>query len=47
MISKTDAQVSFLHNINIPKHKIKLQMPYWITNLTNNKNIQEIYNLEN
>ena len=38
-ISKTNTQVSFLHNINIPKHKTKLQIPYWITNLTKNKNI--------
>ena len=38
-ISKTNTQVSFLHNIKIPKHKTKLQIPYWITNLTKNKNI--------
>ena len=39
MISKTNAQVLFLHNINIPKYKTKLQMTYWITYLTKNKNI--------
>ena len=38
-IVKTNTQVSFLHSINILKHKTKLQMPYWITNLTKNKNI--------
>ena len=38
-ISKTNTQISFLHNINIPKYKTKLQMPYWITNLTKNKNV--------
>ena len=32
-------QVLFLHNINIPKYKIKLQMTYWIIHLTKNKNI--------
>ena len=36
-ISKTNTQVSFLHNINILKHKTKLQILYWITNLTKNK----------
>ena len=29
--SKTNTQVLFLHNINIPKYKTKLQMTYWIT----------------
>ena len=43
---KTNTQVSFIHNINISKHK-KLQMSYWITNLTKKKNTKEIYNLEN
>ena len=32
-ISKTNTQVLFLHNINIPKYKTKLQMTYWITHL--------------
>ena len=44
-ISKTNAQVSFLHYINIPKHKIKLQMPYWITNLIKKKK-KHIRNLQ-
>ena len=35
-ISKTNTQVLFLHNINIPKYKTKLQMTYWITHLTKN-----------
>ena len=38
-ISKTNTQILFLHNINIPKYKTKLQMIYWIAHLTNNKNI--------
>ena len=38
-ISKTNIQVLFLHNINIPKYKTKLQMTYWITHLIKNKNI--------
>ena len=38
-LTKTNTQVSLLHNINIPKYKIKLQMPNWIANLTKNKNI--------
>ena len=38
-ICKTNTQVLFLHNINIPKHKTKLQMTYWITHLIKNKNI--------
>ena len=38
-ISKTRTKVLFLHNINIPKYKTKLQMTYWITPLTKNKNI--------
>ena len=38
-ISKTNIQVLFLHNINAPKYKTKLQMIYWITHLTKNKNI--------
>ena len=46
-INKTITQVLCLHNINIPKYKIKLQITYWITHLTKNKNIYEIYNLEN
>ena len=38
-ISKTNILVLLLHNINIPKYKTKLQMTYWITLLTKNKNI--------
>ena len=38
-ISKANTQVLFLHNINIPKYKTKLQMTYWITHLIKNKNI--------
>ena len=38
-ISKTNTQFLFLHNINIPKYKTKLQMTYWITYLIKNKNI--------
>ena len=38
-ISKTNTLVLLLHNINIPKYKTKLQMTYWITLLTKNKNI--------
>ena len=38
-ISETNTQVLFLHNINIPKYKTKLQMTYWITHLIKNKNI--------
>ena len=38
-INKTNTQVLFLYNINIPKYKTKLQMTYWITHLIKNKNI--------
>ena len=38
-ISKTNTQILFLHNIKITKYKTKLQIIYWITHLTKNKNI--------